>query len=89
MSVISSAKWAAAIPLLACLAQSLGCGPFPKTLAIQDIEGHFPQNTIVSAQAGSGVPFDRMIADLALARIIYIGEKHTRRTHHEIQLRVI
>jgi len=89
MSVISQVKRAAALLLLACLVQNLGCGPFPKTLAIQDIEGHFPQNTIVSAQSGSPVSFDRMMADLALARVIYIGEKHTRRAHHEIQLRVI
>lgn len=89
MSVILPVKRAAALLLLGCLVQSPGCGPFSKTLAIQDIEGHFPQNTIVSAQSGSPVSFDRMMSDLALARVIYIGEKHTRRAHHEIQIRVI
>ena len=89
MSVILPVKRAAALLLLACLVQSPGCGFFPKTMAIKDIEGHFPQNTIISAQAGYAVSFDRMMADLSLARIIYIGEQHTRRAHHDVQLQVI
>lgn len=89
MIVISPIQKAAVFLLLACLVQSPGCGFFPKNMAIRDIEGHFPQNTIISAQAGYAVSFDRMMADLSLARIIYIGEQHTRRAHHDVQLQVI
>jgi len=89
MILISLIRKTAALLLAACLFQSLGCALFPKTMTIKDVKGRFAQDSIVSTQSGGEVSFDQMTADLSQARIIYIGEKHTRPAHHEIQLKVI
>lgn len=38
---------------------------------------------------GSVVGFDAMLEDLATARLVFVGELHDQRAHHEAQLRVI
>ncbi|MGD2098249.1 MAG: ChaN family lipoprotein [Desulfobacterales bacterium] len=46
-------------------------------------------DTIISAQSGKEVTFDEMMADLNRHQIIFVGEEHTRASHHSIQLKII
>ena len=49
----------------------------------------FPENTIISSEKKGPVTFEAMMADLKTVRAIYIGEQHTSKAHHAIQLQVI
>jgi uncharacterized iron-regulated protein len=44
---------------------------------------------IVDVNRGGNVTFDQMIADLAKARVVFIGELHDNKNHHDAQLRII
>ena len=61
----------------------------PKTLLIKDIPASFQEGTIISGQTGKPVTFDQLLGDLNNQRIIYIGESHTDKHHHGIQLQII
>ncbi|MDQ1331524.1 MAG: Cofac hem bdg protein [Thermodesulfobacteriota bacterium] len=66
-----------------------GCALPPKKLMIKDMNMQFKEGTIVSAIRGGPVSFDELIADLKESRMIYIGETHTSKPHHDIQLQII
>ncbi len=66
-----------------------GCAVTPKTLSIKDNPTRLMENTILKTSTLSVVPQDRLAADLADARVIYVGESHTNPYHHAIQLEVI
>jgi uncharacterized iron-regulated protein len=44
---------------------------------------------IVSGTTGTPVGWDEMVADLAAARVVYVGERHPSAADHRAQLRVI
>jgi uncharacterized iron-regulated protein len=56
---------------------------------IKDLNMQFKEGTIVSAKRGGPVSFDELISDLKESRMIYIGEIHTSKAHHDIQLKII
>jgi len=56
---------------------------------IKDLNMQYKEGTIVSAKIGGPVSFDELIADLNDSRMIYIGEIHTSKAHHDIQLKII
>jgi uncharacterized iron-regulated protein len=58
-------------------------------LVIKDSFLKFPEGTIISAKTGGSVTYDDFIADLKKARFVYIGEIHTAKSHHDIQLKII
>jgi len=61
----------------------------PKKLLIEDLSRSFKEGDIINTKTGTPVSFEELIADLNMAKVIYIGEKHTDSAHHKIQLRVI
>ena len=48
-----------------------------------------PADTILSARTGQPITFDALLEDLSAARVVYVGETHSDRTHHLIQERII
>lgn len=72
------------ISLLMC-----GCYLHSGKLVLKDSSVRFPQGTIISARTGGPVPYDDFLADLKKASFIYIGEIHTEKSHHDIQLKII
>ncbi|RPH50733.1 MAG: hypothetical protein EHM85_09410 [Desulfobacteraceae bacterium] len=66
-----------------------GCSLSQKKLKVKDLNMQFEEGTIVSAKKGGPVSFDELIADVKNSRMIYIGEIHTSKAHHDIQLKII
>jgi uncharacterized iron-regulated protein len=67
----------------------IGCAVAPQKLFFQDLSKSFPEGTIISASTQQPVSFDELMNDLSGVQVIYIGEKHTDPTHHEIQVKII
>ena len=66
-----------------------GCAVKPNTLLITDSAKTFEEGVIISAQTGGRISFQELMQGLASSRIIYVGEQHTDRAHHSIQLKLI
>jgi uncharacterized iron-regulated protein len=66
-----------------------GCAVAPKTLSVTDLSRSFESGTIISAETGAPVSFETLLSDLTASRVIYVGEQHTNRSHHAIQLKII
>ena len=66
-----------------------GCAVAPKKLAVKDLSQSFEVDTIISSKTGKPISFEELIAELTESRVIYVGEKHTDQTHHDIQLKII
>jgi uncharacterized iron-regulated protein len=66
-----------------------GCAVTPQTLSIKGNPTRLMENTILKTATLTVVPRERLIADLADARVVYVGESHTNPYHHAIQLEVI
>lgn len=75
--------------LLALIILFWGCAVVPKTLLIKDIPASFQEGTIISGQTGKLVTFEELLGDLNDQSVIYIGESHTDKYHHGIQLQII
>jgi uncharacterized iron-regulated protein len=67
----------------------ISCATQPKQLLMTDINRSYQAGTIVSGQSGEPLTFDELIADLVEVDTIYIGEQHTNRAHHRVQLEII
>ena len=67
-----------------------GCAMAPKKkLTIQDTDQSFEEGVIISAKLGKQVSFQELLAELNSSQIVYVGEKHTNASHHQIQLEII
>ncbi len=66
-----------------------GCAVKPNTVLIKDTSTAVEQDTIISAKTGKTVTFDELMEDLNRSQIVFIGEKHTRQSHHAVQLKII
>ncbi|MCF8037072.1 MAG: ChaN family lipoprotein, partial [Desulfobacteraceae bacterium] len=75
--------------LLLALAVAAGCAPKIERTRITSLSESYRPGTIVSADANGPVSFEQMIADLADARVVYVGETHTRAADHDIQLKIL
>ena len=91
MNLIKSiSKWLRALLSCTALVSLLwGCAVAPTKLLIKDISKSFEENTIISADTGMLVSFEELLEDLNRNQVAYIGEKHTNRSHHKIQAKVI
>lgn len=58
-------------------------------LRIKGIPGGFEKGQIVRPETGECISFEQLLSDLQGVRIVYIGEKHTNREHHDAQARII
>ena len=67
----------------------IGCAVSPKELQIEGHKKSYPPETIIQTASGLTVTFDQMMADLYSARIVYVGEQHTRPRDHAIQLKIL
>ncbi|MCK5420029.1 MAG: ChaN family lipoprotein, partial [Desulfobacterales bacterium] len=59
------------------------------TVLIKDTSTAVEPDTIISAKTGKTVTFGELMNDLNSSQIVFIGERHTNSTHHEIQLKII
>ena len=66
-----------------------GCTVAPKRLFIKDLSTYYDVGTIISTKTGAAVSFEDLLADLSGVRVIYVGEEHHNRAHHEIQLEIV
>jgi uncharacterized iron-regulated protein len=66
-----------------------GCAVAPKTLSVKDRSQSFESGTIISTKTGQPISFEALVSNLAASRVIYVGEQHTDRAHHDIQLKII
>ena len=66
-----------------------GCQTMTPGVHIQNPTSPFPENTIISSKKKGPVTFEALMADLKTVRVIYIGEQHTSKAHHDIQLKII
>jgi uncharacterized iron-regulated protein len=72
-----------AISLCGCMRE-----PLHRTPSVE-ISAPLAQGTILSAQTAKPITFEALISDLSTAQVIYVGETHTNRHHHEIQLKIL
>ena len=75
--------------VLMLISLAWGCAVAPKTLSVKDLSQSFESGTIISTKTGKPISFEALVSDLAASRVIYVGEQHTNRSHHEIQLKII
>jgi len=61
----------------------------PALFKIEGIDTPLAAGTIVDSRNGQSITFDQLIQQLAQVRVVYVGERHTDRSHHEIQLRIV
>ncbi len=61
----------------------------PRKLHINELSQSFPENSIISTQLQKTVSFDTLIKDLNTVCIVYAGEQHNNRSHHDIQLKIL
>jgi uncharacterized iron-regulated protein len=66
-----------------------GCAVKSNTVLIKDTSTAVEPGTIISAKTGKAVTFDELMKDLNSCQIIFVGEKHAIRSHHDIQLKII
>jgi uncharacterized iron-regulated protein len=58
-------------------------------LKVEGVDQPLAAGAILDCSQGETIPFEQLIQKLAQVRVVYVGEMHTRRSHHEIQLRII
>ena len=66
-----------------------GCAAVPQKLNLKGKPDAFGEGTIIATRDGKPVSFEDMLKDLETHRVIYVGETHTSREDHKIQLAVI
>jgi uncharacterized iron-regulated protein len=78
-------RWVALIIGLAVA----GCTMEPAVLRIEGLDRPLASGKILDTRSAETITFDQLIDTLDSARVIYVGERHTSRAHHRIQLDVI
>jgi uncharacterized iron-regulated protein len=66
-----------------------GCAVSPPKLNIKGMPDAFDEGAIIATQKAAAVSFEELVEDLKSRRVIYVGESHTSRQDHKIQLKVI
>ena len=67
----------------------VACAMKPDMLKIEGIEKSLVAGDILDAESGELINFDQLLGKLEKIRIIYVGERHTSREHHRIQLEIV
>lgn len=76
-------RWLAAV----WIAAAAGCSH--PALRPTPPDADLPRWRVLSGPGGGPVSWEEMIAGLRSARVVYIGETHTRPAHHELQLDIL
>ena len=66
-----------------------GCAVTPQKLKIKGEPEGFGAGSIISTQTYTAVSFEALLDHLQKSRVIYVGENHTSKEDHKIQLEVI
>jgi uncharacterized iron-regulated protein len=74
---------------LLAAAALIGCSAAPKKTYLKDTDVVVEPGTVISAKTGHSISFEQLLVDLKGVRLVYIGESHTDRFHHRIQLDII
>jgi uncharacterized iron-regulated protein len=61
----------------------------PTLVRIKGISKGFEIGSIVRTETGHVVSFEELMADLEGVRVVYVGERHTNKAHHDVQLRIL
>jgi uncharacterized iron-regulated protein len=77
------------ISVLVLIGITWGCALAPKKPYVKDSSKSFEEDTIISAETGKPVSFEKLVAELNGSQVIYVGEQHTDQSHHQIQLKII
>ena len=77
------------LPLCALIVFFPGCTVPPKKVMLTDMKQAFSQDTIISTELKHEILFETLMENLINAKVIYIGERHPDKYHHDIQLKVI
>ena len=87
---ILTARWQLGLYCaLMLISLAWGCAVAPKQLTVKDLSQSFEADTIITTKTGKPVSFEELIAELSDSRVIYVGEQHTDKAHHAIQLEII
>jgi uncharacterized iron-regulated protein len=65
------------------------CTMKPPQIKVEGFGRPLAEGAILDCSQGKTIPFEQLIEQLARVRVVYVGEQHTDRNHHEIQLRII
>jgi uncharacterized iron-regulated protein len=66
-----------------------GCSGMGKTVGPREEAVRAPRETIISGNTGEKLTYPELLEHLVESKIVYIGESHTQREHHRIQLRIL
>jgi uncharacterized iron-regulated protein len=61
----------------------------PSFVMIEEIPRPFMEGEIVQVKTGQVASFEEMIEDFRKVHIVYVGETHINRAHHDIQLKIL
>jgi uncharacterized iron-regulated protein len=75
--------------MIGAAAMVLACAAPVKHSTVKNKTDTYLAGAILSSATSKTVTFEQLLADLATAEVIYIGENHRSRPHHDVQLRVI
>ncbi len=65
------------------------CTMKPALFKIEGLDHPVAAGTIVDSRSGQPITFDQLVQQLVQVPVVYVGEHHTDRTHHQVQLRII
>ena len=66
-----------------------GCAVPQPTLSVQGHPAPLPVDAILETATGAIIARNELVQRLSTASIVYVGESHTNRDHHAVQLAVI
>ncbi|MFZ7125164.1 MAG: ChaN family lipoprotein [Desulfobacterales bacterium] len=75
--------------LIAFIIPMTGCAVAPRHAVLKSPDRRIPVETIIAGRTGEPVTFQELLSDLETVPIVYIGEEHPNRAHHEIQVKLI
>jgi uncharacterized iron-regulated protein len=64
------------------------CTMKPPQIKVEGIEPPLAAGDILDCSQGKAISFEKLIQKLAQVRVVYVGEQHTSRNDHEVQLRI-
>jgi uncharacterized iron-regulated protein len=82
-------SFAAALAVLLWLASGPGCTTGPAVVRIADSDARMAAETGFATADGRRLSWEALVAQLAEARIVYVGEEHANAAHHALQARLI
>ncbi len=85
--ICSKFSFVQAVKLCLAIGLFFGCTP-SKKLILKDTRKTFMENSIICTKLEQTITFEALIEDLQQAGVVYIGERHPDRHHHDVQLKI-